>query len=86
MGKPTGFKEFPRETVPYRDPVERVNDYEEIFTDFLGVRRVIWLDKGISGDDTHGHVAGHTLGETQTAQHTKPCRQSLFAIEPFGSR
>ena len=22
MGKPTGFKEFKREVVPYRDPVE----------------------------------------------------------------
>ena len=31
MGKPTGFKEFPRETVPYRDPVERASDFLEIF-------------------------------------------------------
>lgn len=33
MGKPTGFKEFERETVPYRDPAERVRDYGEIFTE-----------------------------------------------------
>jgi NADPH-dependent glutamate synthase beta subunit-like oxidoreductase len=32
MGKPTGFKEFPREAVPYRDPVERAGDFLEIFT------------------------------------------------------
>lgn len=32
MGKPTGFKEFARQTVPYRDPVERANDYLEIYT------------------------------------------------------
>ncbi|MDG2384368.1 MAG: glutamate synthase subunit beta [Pirellulaceae bacterium] len=32
MGKPTGFKEFPRQPVPYRDPVERANDFLEIFT------------------------------------------------------
>ncbi len=32
MGKPTGFKEFPRKAVPYRDPVQRVADFEEIFT------------------------------------------------------
>ena len=32
MGKPTGFKEFARETVPYRDPLERAGDYLEIFT------------------------------------------------------
>ena len=33
MGKPTGFKEYPRQTVPYRDPLERANDFLEIFTD-----------------------------------------------------
>ncbi len=32
MGKPTGFKEYQREVVPYRDPLERANDYLEIFT------------------------------------------------------
>jgi len=32
MGKPTGFKEFPRQAVPYRDPLERLGDYGEIFT------------------------------------------------------
>ena len=30
--------------------------YEKIFTESLGVNNVIWLGKGISGDDTHGHV------------------------------
>ena len=33
MGKPTGFKEYQRETVPYRDPNLRINDYAEIYTD-----------------------------------------------------
>lgn len=32
MGKPTGFKEYPRQPVPYRDPVSRANDFLEIFT------------------------------------------------------
>jgi glutamate synthase (NADPH/NADH) small chain len=32
MGKPTGFKEFPRKAVPYRDPMQRLADYGEIFT------------------------------------------------------
>ncbi|MGL4511826.1 MAG: glutamate synthase subunit beta [Lacipirellulaceae bacterium] len=32
MGKPTGFKEFARQAVPYRDPVERANDFLEIYT------------------------------------------------------
>ncbi|MCH9696772.1 MAG: glutamate synthase subunit beta [Gammaproteobacteria bacterium] len=33
MGKPTGFKEYQRETVPYREPELRINDYSEIYTD-----------------------------------------------------
>ncbi len=32
MGKPTGFKEYERQTVPYRDPLERAGDYLEIYT------------------------------------------------------
>ena len=32
MGKPTGFMEFEREAVPYRDPLERISDYAEINT------------------------------------------------------
>ena len=32
MGKPTGFKEFEREAAPYRDPVARVSDFDEIYT------------------------------------------------------
>jgi len=32
MGKPTGFKEFERRTVPYRPPEERLLDYKEIYT------------------------------------------------------
>ncbi len=33
MGKPTGFKEFPRQPVPYREPLVRLQDYGEIFTE-----------------------------------------------------
>lgn len=32
MGKPTGFKEFKRKTEPYRDAMERVLDFKEIYT------------------------------------------------------
>ena len=31
-------------------------DYFEVFKKFLGMSNVIWLGKGIVGDDTHGHV------------------------------
>ena len=33
MGKPTGFKEFDRQTEPYRDAMERLVDYKEIYVD-----------------------------------------------------
>jgi glutamate synthase (NADPH/NADH) small chain len=33
MGKPTGFKEFPRETVPYSDPLERIEGWDEFIVD-----------------------------------------------------
>jgi agmatine deiminase len=29
---------------------------QNIFADYLGVRKVLWLGQGIAGDDTHGHV------------------------------
>lgn len=44
-----------REVQP-RNPHCRREDIEEAFARFLGVRDVIWLEKGIVGDDTHGHV------------------------------
>lgn len=31
-------------------------DYERIFAEFLGIRKTLWLDRGIVGDDTHGHI------------------------------
>ena len=33
MGKPTGFKEYPRKKVPWRDPLVRLQDYNEVFTE-----------------------------------------------------
>ena len=32
MGKPTGFKEYTRKVVAYRDPLERLEDFNEIYT------------------------------------------------------
>jgi agmatine deiminase len=29
---------------------------EEVLAAYLGVRKVLWLGRGIAGDDTHGHV------------------------------
>jgi agmatine deiminase len=42
--------------VQQRNPTMARNDYEKIFADCLGIKHVIWLNSGIAGDDTHGHV------------------------------
>ena len=39
-----------------RNPAMDRAAYEKLFADYLGVQSVIWLDSGIAGDDTHGHV------------------------------
>jgi agmatine deiminase len=28
----------------------------QIFSDYLGIKKILWLNRGIAGDDTHGHV------------------------------
>ena len=42
--------------VQQRNPTMKRGDYEKVFADYLGIKNVIWLGSGISGDDTHGHV------------------------------
>ena len=42
--------------VQQRNPGFRREDYEQVFATYLGIRKVIWLGRGIAGDDTHGHV------------------------------
>ena len=42
--------------VQERNPGLKKKDMEKIFTKYLGIKKTIWLNKGIVGDDTHGHV------------------------------
>jgi len=44
------------ETVQVRNPGLGREDLERYFAEYLGIRRTIWLKKGIAGDDTHGHI------------------------------
>ncbi|HZU25149.1 MAG TPA: agmatine deiminase family protein [Bryobacteraceae bacterium] len=42
--------------VQARNPGVSRDDLERCFAEYLGIDRVIWLHRGIAGDDTHGHV------------------------------
>jgi len=42
--------------VQQRNPGVNREQLEQIFRDYLGIDRVLWLNRGIAGDDTHGHV------------------------------
>ena len=42
--------------VQQRNPGLARQHLEELFADYLGIEKVIWLERGIAGDDTHGHV------------------------------
>ncbi len=43
-------------TIQERNPGLNRGDYERVFAEYLGVKEVIWLHRGIVGDDTHGHI------------------------------
>ncbi len=51
MGKPTGFKEFSRQTEPYRNAMDRLLDYNEIYTnhndDLLNNQGARCMDCGV---------------------------------------
>ena len=43
-------------SVQVRNPGFGKEDYEALFKRYLGITHTIWLQEGIAGDDTHGHV------------------------------
>jgi agmatine deiminase len=42
--------------VQARNPGLGRQGIEQVFRDVLGIKHVIWLGRGIAGDDTHGHI------------------------------
>jgi len=42
--------------IQVRNPGFTRGDFENVFRSALGTGQVIWLGRGIAGDDTHGHV------------------------------
>jgi agmatine deiminase len=39
-----------------RNPRLSCEEIEQSLRDYLGVKNILWLGKGIAGDDTHGHI------------------------------
>jgi agmatine deiminase len=39
-----------------RNPGVSREQLEQVFSDYLGIDQVLWLNRGIAGDDTHGHI------------------------------
>jgi agmatine deiminase len=42
--------------IQQRNPGFSRQRIEQTLADYLGIQKVLWLDKGIAGDDTHGHI------------------------------
>ena len=42
--------------VQQRNPGLSRQDLEQVFHHYLGIDQVLWMNRGIAGDDTHGHV------------------------------
>jgi agmatine deiminase len=42
--------------VQQRNPGVSREQLEKVLHDFLGIEQVLWMNRGIAGDDTHGHV------------------------------
>jgi glutamate synthase (NADPH/NADH) small chain len=66
MGKPTGFMEFQREDVPYRDPRERIKDWEALYEhqseEKLQQQGARCMDCGIPFCQTGEEEQGKTMG------------------------
>ena len=42
--------------IQHRNPGISKQQLEQAFHDYLGIEKVLWLNRGCAGDDTHGHV------------------------------
>jgi agmatine deiminase len=83
--------------VQSRNPELTRRDLERHFREYLGIRRVIWLGRGIAGDDTHGHVddiARFTAPDTVVAAweadrsdpNHEPLRENAALLRKAGLR
>jgi agmatine deiminase len=62
--------------VQQRNPGVSREQLERILRDYLGIDQVLWMNRGIAGDDTHGHVDDITrfVGPNTIVTVTEPNR------------
>jgi agmatine deiminase len=60
--------------VQQRNPGVSREALEAAFHDYLGIDQVLWMDRGVAGDDTHGHVDDITrfVGPTTIVTAVEP--------------
>ncbi len=85
------------ESVQVRNPGLSRAQLERCFADYLGIERTIWLNNGIAGDDTHGHIDDlarfvdlNTVviaaEENRSDLNYAPLRENLALIQQTGLR
>jgi len=78
-----------------RNPGLSREEIESAFHDYLGIDRVLWLNRGIAGDDTHGHVDDlarfvnedtivTVLEQDRGEANYDPLRENLEILRGFG--
>jgi agmatine deiminase len=60
--------------IQQRNPGVSREQLETAFHDYLGIDQVLWMDRGVAGDDTHGHVDDITrfVGPTTIVTAVEP--------------
>jgi agmatine deiminase len=80
--------------VQARNPHLSRADVEQVLGEYLGVKKVLWLGRGISGDDTHGHVddlarfvGPHcvvtVIEENRADPNYEPLQENLHRLQEF---
>ena len=83
--------------VQARNPGLSRAEIERALCEYLGVREILWLGRGIAGDDTHGHIddlARFVDPETVAAvseldsadPNYEPLRENLSRLKAYGLR
>jgi agmatine deiminase len=71
--------------VQQRNPGVSREQLERVFSNYLGIDQIIWLNRGVVGDDTHGHVddisrfVGPTTIVTAVEPNTKDANHEPLA-------